>query len=693
MKIVWSVILMHCFSTFANLTKVQLDSIEFRKLYFEAQNVSKSNPDSAILIFNQISSGCENYDSRFFSYLQALAKSAIGNEYRKLGKTDTAIHWFKESLVIHKDMNNEKDIGRTYNAIGVCYYSLSLHDQALHYYSQSLKQTLISKDSFSLSSTLTNIGLIYHSLKDYETAISNFKKSLSVSQKINDHMGLAETSNNMGVSYMMMSKYNEARKYFEQSKNFFDSLHLNFELSRSLANLGELEYNQGNWEESLKYYLQSLQIKKKINDDYGIASTYYLISLLKKKRGKLEDSRHYGNLSLTYSQEINNLEIQEKSLQVLHAVEKELGNFKKALEMLTLANIFKDSLQSKENQKALYRTEFQYEYEKKALADSLQHQSELLVHQAQVKQKQSQLKSQRIISFLSILGFVSVVVFLIIIYKALQNKRKANIALDQSKKLIETQHSKIIDSISYAQKIQESILPSPDLLNLFNDHMVYYKPKDLVSGDFYWMHQENDVYIIAAADCTGHGVPGAFMSMLGSSLLNEIVIKKEIISPELILNELHRGVIANVQKSKEQSMRDGMDIAIAVIYQNRRQIEFAGALNSMLHISREDLNELRGDLKPIGGLEFKKDTDGRFFSKQTCSYEQGDRIYLFSDGYIDQFGGDKRKKFGKKRFLELVNELQDHPLYEQKSLFESNMQNWKQNYDQIDDQMIIACEL
>jgi len=264
---------------------------------------------------------------------------------------------------------------------------------------------------------------------------------------------------------------------------------------------------------------------------------------------------------------------------------------------------------------------------------------------------------------------------------------KKNTQLEESRDKIAQQNKEITDSIVYAKRIQTATLPkSEQIKKAIGDIFILLKPKDIVSGDFYWIGQQNAYTIIAAADCTGHGVPGAFMSMLGISLLNKIINEEKFVSPDDILNHLRANVISSLQqKGFFNEAKDGMDITIITINNETRELAFAGANNPMYFIRNNTLEIIKGDSMPIAIYD-KMDS----FQNHVIKIQENDRFYLFSDGYMDQFGGDKNKKFLSKRFKDLILGIHEKDMEEQKALLDLTIETWKGVNDQIDDILVIG---
>jgi serine phosphatase RsbU (regulator of sigma subunit) len=260
--------------------------------------------------------------------------------------------------------------------------------------------------------------------------------------------------------------------------------------------------------------------------------------------------------------------------------------------------------------------------------------------------------------------------------------------LEKNNYRIALQNKEIMDSIVYAKRIQTAVMPTEsEILQIMPDGFIYFKPRDVVSGDFYWASQRKDKTIIVAADCTGHGVPGAFMSMLGISFLNEIVNEQEFPKANEILNELRQNVLNTLsQKVENIDMQDGMDIALAVIDMKEMQAEFAGAFNPMILIRNGELHEIPADRMPIGSHVFERES----FKNNVIKIYKNDAIYLFSDGFISQFGGAEDRKFNSKAFRQLLLNVHAKPMLEQKKILDSTMTSWMGSKEQMDDILVIG---
>jgi serine phosphatase RsbU (regulator of sigma subunit) len=261
----------------------------------------------------------------------------------------------------------------------------------------------------------------------------------------------------------------------------------------------------------------------------------------------------------------------------------------------------------------------------------------------------------------------------------------------QQKEIIEQINRDLTDSIRYASSIQESVLPEvPKIKTHLSDFFVFFSPRDIVSGDFYWFTHHNGKTVIAAVDCTGHGVPGAFMSMLANVLLNQIINIEGILEADEILNHLHQRVRLAL-KQAETHNRDGMDLALCVYDSRNKTLSFAGAKNPLIYIQNNEIFEIKGDRYPIGGEQ--KETE-RFYSRHSFSIENSTCVYLFSDGFPDQFGGPENKKFLGKRLRELFLEIHHLPFSEQHEKLRQTFEEWKgEGRKQMDDVLVIGFKI
>jgi serine phosphatase RsbU (regulator of sigma subunit) len=366
------------------------------------------------------------------------------------------------------------------------------------------------------------------------------------------------------------------------------------------------------------------------------------------------------------------------------------GDFRSAYEYHKMYSQIKDSILNEENQKHINEMQARYESEKK--------DRELTEKDAEIQKQQSEAKQKATERNGFIAGFVLVLALAFFIFSGYRQKQRANrlleeknVLIEDQKKLVETKNKNITDSINYAQRIQNSILP-PDWLvkKLLPDSFVFYRAKDIVSGDFYWVEEKGEKVLFAAVDCTGHGVPGAMMSVLGFNLLTQAVNEKNITKPSDILQHLDWGVNQMLRQSTEQNtVKDGMDLALCAVDFSKRELQYAGAYNGMWVIKNKtgEILEVKADKSPIG-VNVGGVVD--HYTNHVLQLEKGDTVYIFSDGYADQFGGPYGKKFKYRPMKELLARLQHQSMDEQGNIVEKTFDTWMGNLEQVDDVLVIG---
>jgi serine phosphatase RsbU (regulator of sigma subunit) len=342
----------------------------------------------------------------------------------------------------------------------------------------------------------------------------------------------------------------------------------------------------------------------------------------------------------------------------------------------------KEEVIGEERQRELFRKESQYEYDK-------QLEKQKLLKQTQEAISAEKQKRQMLFIISIVIVLLIVIYFVIILNKRLQTTRQQKQLIEQQKFSLELKNKEIIDSITYAKRIQDAMLTSGNYIEdefrrLGAEHFIVFKPKDIVSGDFYWFHVDGRILYYMTADSTGHGVPGGFMSMLGINLLSEIVIERKISDPGMVLNHLREEIIRSLKTDEGYSM-DGMDCTFCRIDIEAQTLEYASANNSVYLVRNKALIEFKPQKMPVGYMEHALD-----FKTFQIKLQPGDSVYTFTDGFADQFGGTKGKKF---KYSQLKNKLVDlngMPLKEQKNHLDQTFELWKGALEQVDDVCVIG---
>ncbi|MFT7613814.1 MAG: serine phosphatase RsbU (regulator of sigma subunit)/tetratricopeptide (TPR) repeat protein [Parvicellaceae bacterium] len=594
--------------------------------------------------------------------------------------------------------------GSALNAVGTIHYGHGDYKKAIHYFTLSLKIKERLGDKKGIAAALQNIGSIHLRQEDYEKALTYFTENIKIFKEINDQPSFAATLNNIGLVQMAQKKYPEAIESYTKSMKIREEFGDQIGVSASLNNLGLVYDRQRDFEKALFYHTKSLKIKEALGSKRGMATSMNNIGLIHAERDNYNEAILFGQKSLEIAQEIGSKNIIKVASNLLWGVNKKLGNPEQALEMYELYIITKDSLNSEENQKAIIRQEYKYKYEKQADSIAIEQlkKDELALAEEKRKEeiatKENEKKNLIIGSGSAGLGLVVLFTFFIInrLRKTRQQKdiivtQKTEVEaqkeiVEKAHEQLEEKNTEIMDSIAYAKRIQSAIMPPPKLVKEYlASSFILYKPKDIVAGDFYWMEQKDSAILFAAADCTGHGVPGAMVSVICNNGLNRSVREHGLKDPGEILDKTREIVIAEFEKSEEE-VKDGMDIALCSLDGN--SLKYAGANNPLWIIRDGGIIETKANKQPIG-----KYLDPKPFTTHSIQLQKGDSIYIFSDGYVDQFGGEKGKKFKPANLRKLLLSIQDQSMDKQKVLLDEKFETWRGDLEQIDDVCMICVKV
>jgi serine phosphatase RsbU (regulator of sigma subunit)/tetratricopeptide (TPR) repeat protein len=701
------------------LKTAKADTIKLKALFSLAGEYYLAKPDSAIF-----------YISNALELAQKISdKKAIGEAYGWLGylvnKTDPgkAIEYYKQSLEIRKELGDREGMATSLNNLAYTYRQMGNIPKALEYYSSSLKLYEKEKNEQGIAESYNNLSSLYIYIGDTIKAIELNKKSLELYAKNNNKYGIATTNLWLGFIAKNKGKYNEALEYFNISLAIQNEIKDVFGIASTYNNIGIIYQYLGEEARALDYFEKSLAIRESINDRQGISFTLVNIAHIQFKNNQTEKALQKGLRAYEISKELGFIDNIERSAGLLKKIYKKQGDYKKAFQYFEEERAMHDSVMNKDNFKKAQKQQAKYEYDKKSAVDSIAHSKEIKIKNLEITKEKAIAERQRIIIGLVIVGLVFVLGFLFVLFRMFIQKKRANHLLSErnieimaqkeeissqrdeiisqrdvvvrQKDHIEHIHTKLTDSINYAKRIQTAVLPDLELLLEdrtlpVSDYFVLYRPKDIVSGDFYWATNSGGYLIFTVADCTGHGVPGAFMSMLGVSFLNEIVRKKEIYRANQILENLRSSVIeALQQKGQSGEQQDGMDIALAVLNTKTLELQYSGAYNPLIVISEEQgLVISNPDKQPVA-IHAKQTP----FTNNLIQLHKGDCIYLMSDGYEDQFGGPQNKKFKFAQVKELLLSVYQRPMNEQQKILETTFVKWKGENDQIDDVTIMGIRL
>lgn len=601
----------------------------------------------------------------------------IGNIYENQGNYSEAIKNHLTSLKIREKIKHKKGVADSYNNIGLIYWNQGNYPDALKNYFASLKMREEIKDNKGIAMSFNNIGLVHYSQNNFPEALKNHCASLKICKDIKDKKGIARSYNNIGIIYESQANYSEALKSHFASLKINEDIKDKQGIAMSYNNIGFIYQSLGNYSMALKNHLLALKLREEIGDQQGIAQSFNNLGIVQTKLNKPKEAHSYLNMALQLGIEIGSKEIVKESYYGLTKLDSIKGNWKEAYQHHKLFIIYRDSIDNEETKKKSFEAAMTYDFQTKEAATKAEQDKKDVITTTDKKR-------QQLILILVTCVLVLVFVFTGLILSSLRITRKQKITIEEKNK-------DIIDSINYAKRIQNALLKEEEHVSKhLPAHFVLFKPKDIVSGDFHWSLEKSGHWYVAAVDCTGHGVPGAFMSMLGVAFLNEITATTRILSPAEILDQLRNKIVTELgQSEKDGGSKDGMDISLMRLNLETKEMQWAGA-NNPLWITSENskLIEFKPNKQPIGyHLAMEP------FINHSIKLYNGDTVYLFTDGYADQFGGQKEKKFMYKKLKELLVSIHEKPMPEQKGILITSFESWKGKLEQVDDVTIIGIRI
>ncbi|HLU85092.1 MAG TPA: tetratricopeptide repeat protein [Vicingaceae bacterium] len=624
----------------------------------------------------------------------------LGKKLRN-GQVDSATIIFEQALRLSEKIGWKKGEASAYFSIGSCKNIKSDYPAAIAFFYKALAIYEKLNDENGKAIIYGGLGVLFKNQQELDKALEYHFKALKLDEKNNVERRIPIHYGNIGVVYKHLQEFDKALEYYFKALAIDEeSNNLNGQ-SRHLGNIGVIYKNQEKYDLAIDYYFKSLKISEELGDLEGIATKLLNISNLYVILKKYKEAEKYLKKGLEISEQLGSKQDLFQAYEIYTTIYERTGRANLGLKSYRKAMAYKDSIFNEENKKEILRQEVNFEFEKKQAIEQAQHEKELAV--AASEQKRQQL----FLVFLAAI-LLAVIIISFIIYKSLKNSNKQKELIEQQKLIVDNKNKEITDSIVYARRIQQAILPPKEVLskNLENGFILY-KPKDVVSGDFYWMESSitngalERAIFLAAADCTGHGVPGAMVSVVCNNALNRAVREFKLTNPAEILNKVRELVIETFEKSEEQ-VNDGMDIALCSLrfdvqglkLNNPKTIailQYAGANNALYIVKandKEKLVELKPNKQPIGKVDNPEP-----FTQHKVELQKGDTIYMFTDGFADQFGGKKGKKLMYKPFKNLLLSIQDKTMDEQKALLEKYFEEWKGSLEQVDDVCVIGVRI
>jgi tetratricopeptide (TPR) repeat protein len=661
--------------------------------------------------------------------------------------------YVQNALDLSKKNNYKKGLAFSYHLMGTIYYQSNI-DKGLEYFMLSINASKEINDKHTMSSTYNNLGNLYNQKGDYEKALKYYLISLGLDEELNNRSGMASSYNNVGLIYWMQSNFDKAQEYFEKSLHIYKNLNKKDGIAAAYSNIGGVAYYKDKKDVALNFFYKAYEIYSEVDNKSGCATSlaniseilieqkkyaeaieicfkaialqellgnksdmvYTLLSIAKNyvEQAKYVKAIEVLNNAIQLSKELNAQLLLSKSYLLMADVNEKANNYIEALKYHKLHIAVNDSLFTKESNAQIAEMNAKYENDKK------NKEIELLTKEKEIQELNQDVERGRnlMIRNILIVGLIFIFILAFVLYNRTKVKQRANNILSEKNKniedqkvqieiqhaLLEQKNKDITDSIKYAQRLQNAIIPPPKKVNeKLPESFVLFKPKDIVSGDFYWLEAIDNFVLFAAADCTGHGVPGAFMSIIGNNLLNQAVKIYGNIQPSLILDNVNENLSVMLnQPQSTNSIKDGMDISLCKLEKSKSGIynlEWAGA-NNPLWIIRSannttnannenalELFEFVPDKQPVGtfvGEELKP------FTNQSVEIKKGETVYLFTDGFPDQFGGPKGKKYKYAQFKKTLQKINSFSMQEQRSFLENELKTWMGELEQVDDILIIG---
>jgi serine phosphatase RsbU (regulator of sigma subunit) len=584
---------------------------------------------------------------------QAVSYNELGNIFQNKLEWDKALKNYLKTYELYGSISGKIGISSVENNIGNVYREMRNYDKAVEYLTASINVSKEVGDGGQIASSEEGLGGIYYDKNDFEKALQYFQLALNYYKSVNNKINCASLENNIGSIYNELKIYYKAIENYKNAMDVYSQLGDSSDFSMCLANIGNVYNESGDTKKGLECTLKSLGIAKRIKDKNVIAGAY---------------------------------------LFIVEGLQK-AGDYKKAVEYQSELLTLKDTIYNLQTNQNIAEMQTKFDTEKK------EKENEILKQQNDLQNLS--INRQKIINYSVSVGLILMFALAFYIFRGYKEKQKANLQLkekniliEEKNKIVEEKNKDITDSIRYAKRLQSAILkPENSITSYYEDGFIFFKPKDIVSGDFYWFEKFGNLLLVAAADCTGHGVPGAFMSIIGCNLLSQAVNEYAITKPSAILNSLNKGlskVLQQKQDGHSDSVKDGMDIALCVFNSEKMTLEYAGAYNPMWIVREGKMLEFKADKFPVGAFV---DNHIRIFKDHEISMQKGDYVYLFSDGYADQFGGPEGKKFKYKQLQKLFTDNYSKPASEQKLILERTFESWAGDLEQVDDVLVIGIKI
>lgn len=644
---------------------------------------------------SSVAKATQRYSS-VINYKKGLASGLMlqGVVLNRTGIYDSALLVLNQSLPLVRELNDSVLLSNVLINMGNAYVYQGKHATGLDYFFKGLAIEEKLHVQNNLFKYFNNIGLMFTYQKDCPKALEYTKKAIDLAEKNKDREKVGTLYNNLGLIYMQMDKNDSAFVALHKALQLSEAIGDKYTMTLCLSNLAELVTLRKQYEQAFQYNYRSYEISKA--EGYSDLVAFDLVTMgnIRIEQGRYNEAEKYLLEGYALSKEINAKVITKDCLFLVATLYQKKGDYRNAYDYFKLYSEAKDSLLNQDNSKLITEMNTKYTTEKKEKEIELLKKNKE-IQNLDLNRKKIELNTQRVITASVLASFLLLMIVAGLLFNSYRLKKKANVQLqeafnliEEKNKVIEKSSLMITDSITYAKRIQDAVLPaSKEIADMLSDDFfILYKPSQIVSGDFYWCSSQQQKIIFVVADCTGHGVPGAFMSMIGNTLLNEIVNERKITSPGEIAKLLDQKIVHALHQHSESGQYDGMDISICCIDKEKKEIHYTGAHHSM-YIYDEHLQKIKGDPYSIGGAQH---LNSKKFTSRTIAYKQSMRLYLLTDGYCDQSGGEERKRFTSRKFENLLEEIQSMNMMQQQLKLEATFDEWKGSTKQRDDVLVVG---
>jgi serine phosphatase RsbU (regulator of sigma subunit) len=579
------------------------------------------------------------------------------------------------SLELATKINFESGKAIANKALGIVAYKQGDFSTALKHYFECLLYYENNNYLKGMASMYNNIGLLYGAKNESDKAITFHLKSLNIKKKLNDQFGIASSYNNIGIIYSSIGNIDSSKYYHEKALKIRETINDENGIGTSYYNLANNMFDKENYQLALSYHYKAMNYFRKSKDYFNMA---FCLNEIANNHLLLKEYKKcflYSDSALNIAKKFEITEAEMEVYKTNYQAYSQLKDYKKELENYKLFNELRFKINNQSKAAEIGKIEAKFEYENQIKLQKIE----------QSKKDEQQLlknKQQRITIF-SITTIALILVFFSgFLYNRFKVIKKQNIIIQKQNIIVEESRKEIVDSINYAKRIQYALLANKELVNKNLNNFILFQPKDIVSGDFYWATEHNNKFYLAVCDCTGHGVPGAFMSLLNIGFLSEAIKEKNISKPNEIFNYVRERLIQSIGA---EGQKDGMDGILICLNKVTRDITYSAANNEPIQISEDNIIELPKDRMPVGKGERIEE-----FKLYSINMKPNDTLYLYTDGYADQFGGPKGKKFKYKQLNELLLSISHYELEKQKEKLTNAIEDWKGDLEQVDDICIVG---